>query len=66
MVFSHCYYQNTLFLQMELLPLSQTLDATKKKELQVLLDQFQVLFESPTELPPSKTHDHHIPLNDES
>ena len=32
----------------------------------MLLDQFEVLFEAPTELPPKRTHDHQIPLQDES
>ena len=31
-------------------------------EVEKLLSQFEAVFQEPKELPPSRTHDHHIPL----
>ena len=52
-------------LQLELPTLSDTLDQQQQWELQVLLQQYASLFETPTSLPPKRSHDHEIPLKDE-
>ena len=53
-------------LQLELLSLSKSLGREQQWELQTLLDQFESLFDTPTGLPPKRSHDHQIPLKDES
>ena len=52
-------------LNLDSLPLNKNLDEVQKEELQQLLDQYAMVFSMPTELPPKRGHDHHIPLKDE-
>ena len=54
------------FLSSDAMPFSPKLDETQRRELYNLLDQFAVLFSTPTELPLNRSHDHQISLKDES
>ena len=67
-------HKGTCSLVMTGVPFLQFMEASKHEtmdefaflELQDLLQQYSVLFEAPTGLPPRRPHDHHIPLKDEN
>ena len=42
------------------------LDTVSQWALQTLLSRYASLFDTPTGLPPKRSHDHHIPLKDET
>ena len=54
------------FFKLESMPLNKKLDGSKRCDSQNLLEQFAMIFEPPTELPPRRGHDHQILRKDVS